>query len=282
MAIGKNKKLGKKKRGVKKIDPFTKKEWYVVKAPNIFANSTLGQTVVTKTAGTKIARDSLMGRVFESSLGDLKEDAEDEAFRKFSFRVEDVQGNQCLTSFNGMDVTTDKLRMLVRKWHSLIEATVDVKTADGYTLRIFALGFTKSHAKQRRKTTYAQSSQIRAIRKKMTEIMTREASSCDLNEFVSKLVAEIIGREIEKATQGIYPLQNVLVRKVKVLKAPKIDISKLMESHGGSEAIAAAVAASGQKVERPEDNKSKTQKKKDKATAKKKATKAGDESDADE
>ena len=28
---------------------------------------------------------------------------------------------------------------------------------------------------------------------------------------------------------GIYPLQNVYIRKVKVLKAPKFDLTKLME-----------------------------------------------------
>lgn len=34
----------------------------------------------------EIARDGLIGRVFEASLGDLKQQAEDEAFRKFSFK----------------------------------------------------------------------------------------------------------------------------------------------------------------------------------------------------
>ncbi|KNA18031.1 hypothetical protein SOVF_074570 [Spinacia oleracea] len=31
---------------------------------------------------------------------------------------------------------------------------------------------------------------------------------------------------------GIYPLQNVYIRKVKILKAPKFDLGKLMEVHG--------------------------------------------------
>lgn len=43
-----------------------------------------------------------------------------------------------------------------------------------------------------------------------------------------------MGKEIEKACQGIYPLQNVYIRKVKILKAPKFDLGKLLEMHGGS------------------------------------------------
>jgi hypothetical protein len=41
----------------------------------------------------------------------------------------------------------------------------------------------------------------------MVEIMSREASSCDLKELVAKFIPEAIGKDIEKACQGIYPLQ---------------------------------------------------------------------------
>jgi len=168
MAVGKNKKLGKKKKGGnrKLADPFSKKEWYDIKAPSSFPIRQVGKTVVTKTQGTKNSKDSLLGRVFEASLGDLKKDSEDDAYRKFKLKVEDIQGMNCLTNFYGMDLTTDKLRSLVRKWHTLIESHVDVKTTDGYLLRLFAIGFTKRRPNQTRKTSYAQSSQERAIRKK--------------------------------------------------------------------------------------------------------------------
>jgi small subunit ribosomal protein S3Ae len=114
-----------------------------------------------------------------------------------------------LTNFHGLDFTSDKLRSLVRKWQTLIEANVVVKTTDEYLLRLFCIAFTKRRQNQVKKTTYAASSQIRQIRKKMTDIMLREAQSCTLSQLVTKLIPEVIGREIEKSTQGIYPLQNV-------------------------------------------------------------------------
>merc|ERR1712217_697089 len=77
--------------------------------------------------------------------------------------------------------------------------------------------------------------QIRKIRKKMTEIMTNEAGKVQLRELVKKLIPESIGKEIEKQTQGIFPLKDVLVRKVKILKKPKFDITKLMELHNDTD-----------------------------------------------
>jgi len=247
----------KKKGGARKAqDPFSRKEWYDVKAPTNFPNRALGKTVATKTAGQRQARDSLLGRVFEASLGDLKTNGEEEAFRKFRFRVEEVQGSQCLTNFYGMDLTTDKLRSLVRKWQTLIETHVDVKTVDGYMLRLFVIAFTKRRPNQGTKTSYAQSSQIRQIRKKMVEIIQRE-SAVDLTELVTKLVSEVIGREIEKSTQGIYPLKDVMIRKVKMLRSPKADIGKLLELHGGAENVSVDAAvgpvAAGKPVERVEE-----------------------------
>jgi len=270
MAVGKNKKVGKKRKagGRKIVDPFSKKEWYDIKAPSAFEITQVGKTMVTKTVGTKTAREGLMGRVFEVSLGDLKKSGEDDAYRKFRLKVEEVQGTSLLTNFYGMDLTTDKLRSLVRKWHSLIEASADVKTTDGFLLRIFAIGFTKRRPNQIKKTSYAQSAQARNIRKKMIEIIQREGSSCDLNELVVKFIPEAIGREIEKATEGIYPLQNVLIRKVKMLRAPKTDLGKLLELHGGADAAAAsALAEKGRELERAAAEEPTKKKKKGKKVA---------------
>jgi len=237
MAVGKNKRLTKGKKGGKKKaqDPFARKEIYSIKAPSMFAVRNAGKTIVNRTAGTKIASESLKGRVFEMSLADLNGGDESQAFRKIKLVAEDVHGFDVLTHFHGMDMTRDKLCSLIRKWQTLIEAHIDVRTMDGYYLRLFAIAFTKKQSNQAVKSTcYAQAGQVRNIRKKMFEIMSEEAGKCDIKEFVQKLIStpDSLGLEIEKKCQSIFPLQNVFIRKVKVLKKPKFDLLKLMEVHG--------------------------------------------------
>jgi len=223
------------KKGAKKkiVDPFTRKDWYDIKAPSIFKVRDVGKTLVNRTQGTRIASDGLKGRVYEVSLADLQSETDAErSFRKFKFICEDVQGKNCLTNFYGMTLTTDKLRSMVKKWQTLIEAFVDVKTTDGYLVRVFCIGFTLKQNQTTQKTCYAQSQQVRQIRKKMTDIITREVSSSDLKELVNKLIPDSMSVDITKACQGIYPLHDVHIRKVKVMKRPRFDLHKLMELHG--------------------------------------------------
>merc|ERR1719188_2100756 len=181
--------------------------------------------------GTKIATEQLKGRVLELNLADLNGD-EDQAHKKIKLCIEEVQGRNCLTDFHGLGLTRDKLCSLVRKWHTMIEANVDVKTTDGYVVRMFVIAFTKRRPDQVKTNCYAQSAQIRKIRKRMVDIMAKEAGTVQLRELVKKLIPESIGKEIEKQTQAIFPLKDVLIRKVKIIKKPKFDITKLMELHG--------------------------------------------------
>jgi len=244
MAVGKNKRLtkGGKKGGKKKAgDPFLKKEWYDIKAPSVFSVRQCGKTLVSRTQGTKIATEELKGRVLEVNLADLNHD-DDQSYKKVRLCIEDVQGRNCLTDFHGLELTRDKQCSLIRKWHTMIEAHVDVKTTDGYMVRLFVIAFTKRQQNQEKTNCYAQSAQIRKIRKKMIDIVAEEAGKVQLRELVKKLIPESIGKEIEKHTQGIYPLKDCLIRKVKILKKPKFDITKLMEMHqdtGGEDTGAA-------------------------------------------
>ncbi|ELW72710.1 40S ribosomal protein S3a [Tupaia chinensis] len=200
MVVGKNKRLTKgSKKGAKKkvVDPFSKKDWYDVKAPAMFNIRNIGKTLVTRTQGTKIVSNGLKGRVFET----------------------------------------------------MIEAHVDVKTTDGYLLRLFCVGFTKKHNNQIGKTSSAQHQQVRQIQK-MMEIVIQEMKTNDLKEVVNKLIPDSIEKDIEKACLSIYPLHDVFVRKVKMLKKPRFGLGKLVELHGeGSSSGKATGGETGAKVE---------------------------------
>jgi len=255
MTFGKNPKKMVKKGGKKKaVDPFARKDWYEIRAPGVFKNRMVGYSLANRTIGTRIAADSLKGRVFEACMADLQKD-EDQAHRKVKLYCDDVQGKNLLTTFYGMELTTDKARSLVRKWQTLIEAFVDVKTSDGYVLRLFAIGFTKRRPNQVKRTSYAQTAQIRKIRRKMMQIMRREAAGVELKDLVIKLIPESIGKQIEKECQSIYPLKDCYIRKVKTLRKPKFDGFKLAEAHRetkediGKALAAAAIAAPPAAVE---------------------------------
>jgi len=247
MAVGKQK-LKAKKIKKKTVDTFAKKEWYTVKAPNMFSSRTCGKTIVNRTQGLKLAADGLRGRVFELNLADLNKDPQ-RGYRKVKLICEEVNGNDVLTDFYGMDMTRDKLMSLFKKWQTTIDASIDARTTDGVNLRVFVIAFTRKQEKQIKKTSYAQASQIRKIRKKMTKIVQKEVSKSDLKEIVKKFNTEIIAEQIQKQCEGTYPLQNCFIRKVKVLKKPKFDVSKLMELHTET------AEDTGAKVARPENEK---------------------------
>jgi len=261
MAVGKNKGLNKGgKKGAKKkiVDPFTRKEWYDVKAPSMFRSRGIGKTLINRTQGTKIASEGLKGRVFEVSLADLQGDSDaDRGYRKFRLIAEDVQGKNVLCNFHGMDLTTDRLRCMVKKWQTLIEATADVKTTDGYSLRLFCIGFTKRPQQSNKKTAYAQHHQVMMIRKLMVEQMSAEVEKADLKSVVNKLIPDSIAKEIEKRCGSIYPLHDVHIRKCKVLKKPRFDVSRLMDLHGDAGAAPAggpkAEGETGEKLDRPDN-----------------------------
>jgi len=220
-----------KKKGAKKktAHPFAKKEWYNVNAPG-FDKRIITLTPCNKTAGNTNSADSLRGRVFNISLADCNKEQENNNWRKLKFQIDEIKGFDCYTNFYGMDITRDKACSMVKKWYSLIEAFVQAKTSDGYILRMFCIAFTKKTFKQVKATCYAKASHQKLIRKKMMEIMQSHIQKSTLKELVKMLIKEEIGKQVQKECSKIFPLQdNCMIRKVKLLKKPKFDLTKLME-----------------------------------------------------
>lgn len=211
------------KKGLKKktVDTFAKKEWYTLKVPDTFTNTEVGKTLVSKQS-TKILLDkALIGRNFEVNQGDLNQNDEMNSLRKFKFVITEVTGNIARSEFNGMELVKDKKRGIVRKWHTLVKAHKSVVTKDGYKLRVFILGITRRKARQTSKTCYAKTSEVRKARKVIFEVINAELSKVDLSSVMKVLQGDKIGKDIEKKTISIVPLQNVFISKVKVVSRPK-------------------------------------------------------------
>ena len=158
----------------------------------------------------------LVGRTFSVNQGDLTGDNKD-TFRHFCFKVGEVRGNDCMSFFNGMYISQDKLAGLVRKWHTLVETYEDVTTRDGSVWRIFLSGVTKRKANSTGKTCYLQTSEVKAIRKIMNKVIQEETNGVDTDKLMTKLSTESIGRAVEEECVSIHPM-TVMVRKVKPLK----------------------------------------------------------------
>ncbi|KAI5181871.1 small subunit ribosomal protein S3Ae [Nematocida sp. AWRm80] len=218
-----NKMKSKKIRAKKAVDVFSKKEQYNLILPSSLGVRQAGITIVDKSQGTYFAPDRLKGRTFEVNQADLSTGSSAQAFRKFKFVIDGVKGRDAISSFYGMELISDKIKSIPKKWHTLIEACLKVETVDGYTLRIFTIANTKRKSRSIKKNCYASQSQVKSIRQLAFKIIEEELKNCTIHDVMKKLMSENIGSRLEQEGVKIYPLQNCHVKKVKVVKRPKVD-----------------------------------------------------------
>uniref|UniRef100_A0A7S0Z6Y0 Small ribosomal subunit protein eS1 n=1 Tax=Hemiselmis tepida TaxID=464990 RepID=A0A7S0Z6Y0_9CRYP len=219
MTLYKNKRLSKTgKEGRKKTsNVFEKKEWIELKTPTLFGEKIFGKTLVNKRTNTNKSSELLTNRIYQISLGDLN-NKESLSYRKIKLKGSEVKNNTCETSFFGMDLTRDKLSSLVKKWQTTIETSIDIKTEDGFFLRIFCLVFSRKKKKQLKKTSYLTSSQTRAIRRKIISILLKFSLENNLKSLIGKFLSEKLNSEIERECKKIFPIYNFFIRKIKVLR----------------------------------------------------------------
>ena len=158
-------------------------------------------------------------------------------WRKVKLIVDQTEGRQAVTSFYGVDTTRDEVCSLIKKRKTLIEAVSDVKSQDGYVLRVFVIAFTKESPSQKRKTNYALSSQQKIIRKRINDIIAKDVAKANITEVLKMFTSEVVEKKITKDVSPIYPVKNVKVRKIKVIQRPNVDYNKLNEMHDPNKRI---------------------------------------------
>jgi len=192
----------KSKTASRKVrDKWRAKEWYKVYAPPMFNKALLGETPSADPA-------SLIGRTTEATVHDLTGDFS-KMHVKILFKVNDVRGFDAHTVFVGHDLTSDYVRRLTRRKRTKTDHVVDVRTRDGYLVRVKTMSITESRI---------QSSQESALRSIMAEELHRMVPEMTLSEMVKSIISGDMAKELAKVSRVIIPVKRVEVRKTEVLE----------------------------------------------------------------
>jgi len=203
--------MARRRRAARVKDKWTMKRWFTLIAPEYFGMAEIGYTPADD-------ESKVINRTVEITLAELTNDYSNQnPYKKLVFKVFKVAGENAYTKFHRFELTRDYLNSLTRRRTSKIEDIVDVTTADGYVLRVKSVAFTVKRC---------QSSQKRAIRKIMNEIVRKSAEKNNFVQFLQEAVLGKIPAEIYKNAKKIYPLRRVEIRKIEVLKEPKVIVEE--------------------------------------------------------
>jgi len=194
---------GKKvKGGSRKIrDKWKAKEWYKIHAPRMFNETEIGETPSADAAW-------LMGRTTEVTVHDLTGDFS-KMHIKLKFKVNEVSGLEAKTVFMGMDLTSDYVRRLTRRKKTKTDHVVDVRTKDGYLVRVKPMSIADKRI---------QSSQEAAMRAIMTESLKTMALDMTISELVKSVISGDMAKEISRDCRIIIPVKRIEIRKTEILE----------------------------------------------------------------
>ncbi len=191
------------KKVQRKLDKWKTKTWYNVETPEFISRTNIGVSPAEDP-------EQLIGRVVETTVGEIANDFTKHN-TKIKLEISDVNGDVANTRFIGHEITTDYLRSIVKRQTSRIDNNLDVKTKDGYLIRVKPICFTVKRAR---------TSQIKGIREVMDRIVTERAAELNFEQFIEEAIMGKLSANIYRNAKTIYPLRRVEIRKTEVLALP--------------------------------------------------------------
>ena len=180
------------------------KRWYTVLAPEQFDRRELGKSPADEP-------EQLLDRTIETTLGELTDNSS-ENNNKLTFRITDYGSDQAYTEFTKHELTRDYLRSLGRRGASKVEAFVTELSTDDYRVQVQPVAFT---------TKKADSSQEKAIRRQMIDMVEEAASTRTFEELVGAVVEGNLSSAIYNEAKTIYPLRRVEIQKLTLEAHPE-------------------------------------------------------------
>ncbi|ETA67168.1 ribosomal protein S3AE [Methanolobus tindarius DSM 2278] len=187
----------------RKLDKWKSKTWYNVETPEFISRTNIGVTPAEEP-------EQLIGRIVETTVGEIANDFTKHN-TKLRLEIDNVSGDIANTRFLGHEITTDYLRSIVKRQTSRIDANLDVKTKDGYVIRVKPICFTVKRAR---------TSQIKGIREVMAKIVLERAAELNFEQFIEEAIMGKLSANIYRNAKSIYPLRRVEIRKTEVKTVP--------------------------------------------------------------
>ncbi len=184
-------------------DKWRRKDWYDIYLPRYFGETKVGETPAE--GETKV-----VGRVIATTLAAITGDFSQE-YLKMYFQVREVDENSAHTVFKGHEYLRDYLRSLVRRRSTKVDGFFRVTTIDGYKLKIIVTALTNSRI---------QTSQEKAIRDVMREVVDEKIKTLDFGQIVHEMVLGKLASDVYNKARKVASLRHVGVRKSELLALP--------------------------------------------------------------
>lgn len=186
-------------------DRWRAKKWYSMIAPDMFNRISVGETLADDPS-------KLIGRTTVVTLQDMTGDYS-KGHVKLHFQIYEIKGGEALTRFIGHDMRNDYVLRLARRHRTKIDGVFDVKTKDGYVIRVKLLAI----ADKRIKTT-----QAKELRKTIGHVVTEFAEQHTFSEFIGAILKDEVSSAATERCKAIYPLRRLEIRKSEVISVPTI------------------------------------------------------------
>lgn len=188
-------------------DKWKAKEWYKVHASRMFNEAEIGESPAADPA-------TLIGRTAEVTVQELTGDFS-KMHIKVKFKINSVDGYNAKSVFVGHSLTSEYVRRLTRRKKTKTDHVVDVKTKDGFTIRIKPMSIAEKRI---------QSSQEDAMRRIMHDVLMQMGAESNLSDIIKSIISGDMARDLAKACRIIMPMKRIEIRKSEILEfAEEID-----------------------------------------------------------
>ena len=196
MAATSTKKTVTKAASRKVKDRWKAKEWYKVYAPRMFNQVQLGETPSADPS-------SLKGRIIEATVHDLTGDFS-KMHVKLKFQITEINGFDAHTVLIGQDLTSDYIRRLTRRKRTKTDHVIDIKTKDGYLVRVKPMSITEKRI---------QASQETAVRTLMTKDLQTLGAEMTISDIIRSVISGEMAKRLSNVSKVVVPIKRIEIRK---------------------------------------------------------------------